>query len=308
MTDDTTASIQGAAPAGYPSAGARLRDGRMAAGLSIDAVAQQLKLAPRQVVALEQDDFPQLPGRTFIRGFVRNYARLLQLDTDAVLAALPEPELAPSLDHPSLAPTPRAMGELPADLQKKSGGGRWAIVLALIAIVGIGLVYEFTRPGSELARSFGIGRDATPSHSTLLPTPVVPAAPTPPVASDAPPATLPTNPAATSAAPASEAPAPGIGAATAEPPATAAATGSTPAADAPLVLDFRATSWVEVKDGNGAVLLSTMGYPGATHAVGGKLPLEVVLGNAEAVNVTWHGTAFDTTPYVRQNVAKFSLK
>jgi cytoskeleton protein RodZ len=305
VTDDTTASMQGAAPADDPSAGTRLREARMAAGLSIDAVAQQLKLAPRQVVALEQDDFPQLPGRTFIRGFVRNYARLLRLDTEAVLAALPEPELAPSLDHPSLAPTPRAMGELPADLQKKSGGGRWAIALALIAIVGIGLVYEFTRPGSELARSFGIGRDASPSHSTLLPTPVVPASPTPPVASDAPPATSLANPMATSATPAGETPAPGTGVATAEPPATAAATGST---DAPLLLVFRATSWVEVKDGNGAVLLSTMGYPGATHAVGGKLPLEVVLGNAEAVNVTWHGTAFDTTPYVRQNVAKFLLK
>ena len=77
-------------PRRSPSTRARwLRMAREAAGLSIDAVAQQLKLAPRQVKALEDDDFAELPGRTFVRGFVRNYARLLRLDPEAVVAALP---------------------------------------------------------------------------------------------------------------------------------------------------------------------------------------------------------------------------
>jgi cytoskeleton protein RodZ len=71
---------------------------------------------------------------------------------------------------------------------------------------------------------------------------------------------------------------------------------------------FRGTSWIEVKDARGNVVLSTMGYPGATHAVGGALPLEVVLGNAEVVTVTLRGAPFDTTAYVRQNVAKFTVK
>ena len=71
---------------------------------------------------------------------------------------------------------------------------------------------------------------------------------------------------------------------------------------------FRGTSWIEVKDAKGAIVLSTIGYPGATHAVGGTAPFEVVLGNAEAVTVTWRGTPFDSTPYVKQNVAKFQIK
>ncbi len=58
------------------NAGALLRVAREATGMSIDAVAQNLKLAPRQVKALEEGDYAHLPGRTFIRGFVRNYARL----------------------------------------------------------------------------------------------------------------------------------------------------------------------------------------------------------------------------------------
>ena len=52
--------------------------------MTIDAVAQQLKLAPRQVRALEDGDFTHLPGRTFVRGFMRNYARLVRLDAETV--------------------------------------------------------------------------------------------------------------------------------------------------------------------------------------------------------------------------------
>ena len=65
---------------------------------------------------------------------------------------------------------------------------------------------------------------------------------------------------------------------------------------------------IEVKDTKGAVVLSTIGYPGATHAVSGAAPFEVILGNAEAVTVTWRGAPFDSTPYVKQNVAKFTIK
>ena len=100
-----------AAPYEPPSAGAELRAAREAAGLTIDAVAQQLKLAPRQVQALEDDDFAQLPGRTFVRGFLRNYARLLHLDADARFAP-PSLRSAVALTGtcpagwPSLPPTP----------------------------------------------------------------------------------------------------------------------------------------------------------------------------------------------------------
>ena len=129
MTDGADALIHDLPPNDAAAAGALLRAAREAAGLSVAAVAQQLKLAPRQVAALEEGDFTKLPGRTFVRGFMRNYARLLQLDSDAVLAALPENVAAPSLEHPSLAPTPRPMGELPAEVHAKPNPARWAIPL-----------------------------------------------------------------------------------------------------------------------------------------------------------------------------------
>ena len=285
MTDESATPLRDDAPPPAATAGARLREAREAAGLSIDAVAQQLKLAPRQVKALEEDDFAQLPGRTFIRGFMRNYARLVRLDPEALLASLPEGGAAPSLDHPALAPTTRVIGELPADASAKPRGARWAIPLALAAIVAIGVVYEFARPPAEHGKA--------PAGQTA----VAPAAPAPAPAPATVDAHRPAAPAETTAPAVASVPS------TTEVVAPAAVAG-----DAPLALAFRGTSWVEVKDGKGTIVLSTIGYPGATHAVGGALPLEVVLGNAEAVTVTWRGAPFDAAPFTKQNVAKFTVK
>lgn len=283
------------------SPGTLVREARAAAGLSIDDVAQQLKLAPRQVEALEADDYAQLPGRTFVRGFLRNYARLLGLDANALLAALPDGSTA-SLDRPALSPTTRVMGELPAEAKARPGAARWAIPLAFVALVAIAAAYTW-RTGGERSRASVQGAGVEQS----LPAPALPAPVTAPAASntESAPTTVEATsaPAAAPAATASSTPA----AATGTPSAPSATPASAPD-DTPLVLVFRGTSWIEVKDARGNVLLSTMGYPGATHAVGGVLPFDVVLGNAEAVQVSVRGSAFDTTPFAKQNVAKFQVK
>src|SRR3954468_11950104 len=63
-----------------PPPGHALRAARNRSGLSIADVARHLKLAPAQVEALESDDHAHLPGPVFVRGFIRNYARLVNLD------------------------------------------------------------------------------------------------------------------------------------------------------------------------------------------------------------------------------------
>ncbi|WP_269533392.1 RodZ family helix-turn-helix domain-containing protein [Chitinimonas sp. BJYL2] len=65
--------------------GAILATQREQAGLTVADVAHKLKLSKRQIEALEADDFTVLPGNTFVRGFVRNYARLLSLDPQPLL-------------------------------------------------------------------------------------------------------------------------------------------------------------------------------------------------------------------------------
>jgi cytoskeleton protein RodZ len=299
VTDGTEALAGGVPPQGALDAGAMLRAGRESAGLSIAAVAQQLKLAPRQIVALEDGDFANLPGRTFIRGFVRNYARLLRLDSDAVLAALPETAAAFAQHNPSLAPTPRPMGELPADANAAPSPARWAIPLVLVAFVAVGAAYELTRSPAERIKATAVEKSSPP----------VAAAPaSEPVATTA-------APGATIALPNPLAPADEKSPATADnaAPATGAAdaqlgTASPEGADMPLSLAFQGKSWVEVRDATGTLVLSTTGNSGDTQSVGGRPPLDVVLGNAAAVTVNWHGTVFDTTPFIRQNVAKFTLR
>ena len=67
-----------------------MREARVARGLELGDVAQTLKLGLRQVEAVEADAWDSLPGQTFIRGFVRNYARLVQIDSAVLMAQLDE--------------------------------------------------------------------------------------------------------------------------------------------------------------------------------------------------------------------------
>jgi len=293
------------------TAGATLRSAREAAGLSLDDVAQQLKLAPRQVQALEEDDFQRLPGRTFARGFARNYARFIQLDPDAVLALMPAAESAPALERPSFAAARRPMGEIPVErAAKRSGAPRALVLLLVLVIVGAAAYYQYSRQASDAQREAtaagaGTARTtpgtlATPSSrttggsTTALPNPVSESAPAP-VGNTA---------AASEATPA----APGTDASAA--PATAATTSvaAARASDASLVLVFKGTSWAEVKDATGRVILQMTGGAGMTQTVSGAPPLELSLGNAPEVAVTFRGQTLDLAPYTRGVVARVGLK
>lgn len=67
-----------------------LRAKRESLGFSIADVANQIKFAPRQIESLEADDFQNLPKSAFLRGFVRSYAKILQLDAETLLLTLPQ--------------------------------------------------------------------------------------------------------------------------------------------------------------------------------------------------------------------------
>ena len=65
---------------GSVNPGELLAQAREKAGFSTADVARQLKLSVGQVEALEAGQFERLPGSVFVRGFIRNYARLVKLD------------------------------------------------------------------------------------------------------------------------------------------------------------------------------------------------------------------------------------
>src|SRR3954463_11257712 len=73
-----------------PPLGALLAEGREHHCLSRNDVAQRLHMSPSQVEALENGDYARLPKGTVLRGFVRNYAKLIGLDPEEVLPLLAE--------------------------------------------------------------------------------------------------------------------------------------------------------------------------------------------------------------------------
>ena len=68
------------------SPGAQLTAGRRNQGLSLGDIARQLKISVRQVEALERDDYSGFSGSVFVRGFLRNYAKLLHLNPEELVA------------------------------------------------------------------------------------------------------------------------------------------------------------------------------------------------------------------------------
>jgi cytoskeleton protein RodZ len=303
--------------------GEQLRAAREAAGLSLDQVAQQLKLAQRQVKALEDENFAELPGRTFIRGFVRNYARLLGLDAPRLLAQLPDAAHSASLVSPTLHSTGSMIAELPSSAVARPNLARWLIPLALVGCIVAAAAYEWYRGGlaslndapRDAPRPVSAAPDtkASASSAVVLPNPL---------ASDGRPAGAALASAAEKAPPAVSAsmgaptpPAPVPATTTVAPanavPSTTTSTAAAPAAmatDAPLMLAYAGPSWTEIRDRTGTLLVSRLVAADAVEGVRGTPPFEVVLGNARAVTLTYRGQTIDLSAYTRQNVARLTLQ
>lgn len=125
------------------STGQMLREAREHLGMSVMEAAGQIKFAPRQIEALEADDFSRLPEPAFVRGFVRSYAKILHLDAEKLLAALPQPKIATPSE---LAPIP--VGTVfPEGHSSQQQNLIWlgAALLMSVAVVGFA-VWHFTSP------------------------------------------------------------------------------------------------------------------------------------------------------------------
>ncbi len=71
--------------------GSILRAEREALGVTVREVSETLNLSMSAIEAIEADDYERLPGPVFARGYVRAYARLLELEPDPLLAQIPRP-------------------------------------------------------------------------------------------------------------------------------------------------------------------------------------------------------------------------
>ena len=93
---------------GGASPGVRLRSAREARGLSIEEVADRLRLNVALVLAMEEDRLGLLGAPVFARGHLKNYAALVGAPEREIMAAcdvgdVPEPTFLPALDRTPIA-------------------------------------------------------------------------------------------------------------------------------------------------------------------------------------------------------------
>ena len=270
------------------SAGRMLAAARENAGLSVDEVAARLRLGVRQVQALEADDASALPGAMFVRGFIRNYAKLLGMDAEALLEA-----------HRVSAPDTGShvislqSENIPIINRDKKVWLPYVVASVLVAIaLGGWMVYmEYAVQGSHKAVEEKNVAERPVAPVAVAPAPVAaePVAPSAPVK----PVTLP-EPVATSVAQEVK---------PAEP-----VTAPTSSAAARIVMNFTAQTWVSVTDRDGKEIFNKTPSAGSQETLEGLPPFKIVIGNAGGVRLTYNDKPVDLAPYAKTNVARLTLE
>lgn len=293
IVDPLRATQDGSPTAPAPSVsppddyGARLAWERQRAGLGVTDVAARLRLHPNQVRAIEQEDLTRLPELAYVRGFIRSYARVLNIDPAPILNDL----------NAKLSPTPATVVDGMADTSgyspvraaaRESMSRRLVVGGAVVGLILLGVV------GWQTAQQ---NRQSEAAPAASAPAMVGP------VAASA------TVPAAEASSAAAEAPVAVTESSVTD--AEPASSGSVPRASetAPtLLLRFDGASWVEVTDANGKILLSRLSSAGDEHVLDGELPLTVVIGDAGKASVDVRGEAFSLQSFTRNNVARFAVR
>lgn len=292
-------SNRGGAPVGETTSyGARLAAARQRAGLTVTDIAARLRLHPNQVRAIEQENLGALPEMAYVRGFVRSYARIVQLDADALLADLSaraEPvngTVVDGMKADSYSPVKAASQE---QMSK-----RLVIGIAVLMLIVLGVIGWYANQQAEEAP--GPAADASvpaePANAAMTAVAASPSSAEYPAASSA----------ADDAAPPAEAMTSEPLAADTVAPVVAPAEAADGAAAAVLRLTFSGPSWLQVVDGKGKVVLSGVQQAGAAHDLQGPLPMAVVIGDAAKATVEVRGDRFDLAPVTRSNVARFNVK
>ncbi len=288
-------------PRGVETAGSLLRAAREKQGMHIAALAASIKVQPRKLEALEANRHDEFPGAIFTRALAQSVCRALRIDAAPVLALLPQPR-STELDN--------VTGTLNApfrDRASRDEGGiavlaqRWLIGGSLLLLVAAAVTYFWPLLHSA----------APPPLAVVVPA-AVPAAPAVAEAAPAP------SPAASmaDAAPAVLAASAPV-AASSEAVATAlpqveVTHGAPPSPSAPLAgvlqVSTNDPSWIEVRDGQGRLLLSRTVQRGEVLGVDGAMPLRLTIGNAGATQVRLRGQPVDLAAATRDNVARLELR
>ncbi len=138
--------------------GSRLRDARIARGLTLADVARATRIPQSSLTLLEDERFEQLPAPVFVRGFIRNFARVVGCDAGplvrayearvnaGLIGAAPESPSTASLPRPTESRNPtterkldpgRKLVPLQPVSERPEGGFRGGFTLIAVAAIGL---------------------------------------------------------------------------------------------------------------------------------------------------------------------------
>jgi cytoskeleton protein RodZ len=263
---------------------------------SLETVASALRLKATQISALENQDWPALPGNAYIKGFLRSYCRFLNVSPDAYLAQYDASLQAPKHQSQTTTnPPPTVNHENPSALASFSDSAHQnkshqTLLTALGWLVaGTLLFLVFWERDVWVPKFNALTRPSVDWFSqaveSLKNVPALTATQAKPVASD---------PSST-------------------PPNAEQITKETPLSPAigpmrNIVLKSNKPVWVEIRDSGNNVIYTGMRVAGVNDTIQGAAPLSVNIGVADAVTLTVDGQSFDVAAQAKQNVAKFSIQ
>ncbi|WP_318358327.1 cytoskeleton protein RodZ [Enterobacter sp.] len=313
------------------STGVRLRSAREQLGLSQQAVAERLCLKVSTVRDIEEDKAPAELASTFLRGYIRSYARLVHI---------PEEELLPMMEKqaPIRAAKVAPMQTFSLGKRRKKRDGWLSTITWLIFFVVLGLTgawwwqnhkaqqEEITtmadQSSAELnanntdAQSVPLNNEPTDAQTLTGTEPAdvtaqTAPAPSAPAQQPAPAATTPATPADTSAQNAVVSPSQAnVDTTNANAlPTDQVGVNATPAADPnALAMTFTADCWLEVSDATGKKLFSGIQRKDASLNLAGQAPYKLKIGAPAAVQIQFQGKPVDLSRFIRTNqVARLTL-
>ncbi|MEI6738428.1 MAG: RodZ domain-containing protein [Pseudomonadota bacterium] len=324
------------------SVGELLRAARESAGFSLADIANRLRMGVKKIDAIERADYAALPAGIFLRGFIRNYAKIVGVDVEFALATLERTHTdgsaidATKVVAPTAAVAPMNMHSRTEALATPKV--RVLIVCGVILLLACAIWYwwEFVRPH----RGEG-GRPRPPDASAIEAQSSQPVAVLQPAVSpveanitagllDANKAendsaknveTLHTLSAGTVTATTPQAIQPGTPAEPTPPIVVSAVASATVSASSPkatrrtsdtglIGFTFTGQSWVEVIDGTGRTIMSRRYRAGDVDEISGRGPFSIVVGNADVTRMAYNGREFNLAPHIRSDstVARVTVK
>ncbi|PTS85692.1 DUF4115 domain-containing protein [Pseudomonas sp. HMWF032] len=320
--------------------GETLRKARESRGWTIAEVAGQLNLTAQRLSQIEQGAFDKLPGHTFARGYVRAYAKLLDVDQNRLVL-----EFDQFTGSDAAGSNVHSLGRIEEPVSYSQRVLRMVSFVLLLALAGLSFFWwqeQAQRRAEDLAATSlehvevdgadGTTQihvldepedqavDAAQAEAEIMPPAVdgsaaIVAPASVAISADVAPATVDPLDVASSpvltqgATPAQAVAAPDVSAAAA---ASAPAVVTSPsvvlaAGESRVSVTFIADCWTQLTDANGKVLFSALKRKGDSLELVGKAPLELRLGFARGAQVSLNGNPVDVAPFISGETARLKL-